>query len=67
MARQPASYDDPDFRSSERAVGRRRVVAAALIVLALTGLAGGSAAAAVVSAHDDRVGPSSSPFVIDDA
>ena len=67
MARQPASYDDPDFRNHERAVGRRRIVAAALIVLALTGLAGGSAAAAVVSAHDERVGPSPSSVVVDDA
>jgi len=55
MPRRPASYDDPDFRSEERAVGRRRLVAAVLMVLALTGLAGGSAAAAVASAHDDRV------------
>ncbi len=64
MSRRPASYDDPDFRTRERAVGRRRVVAAALMVLALTGLAGGSAAAAVVSAHDDRVDATSVSSVV---
>ena len=67
MARQPASYDDPDFRIHESAVGPRRIVAAAFVVLALAGLAGGSAAAAMASAHDDRVDPSPSSFVLRDA
>ena len=59
MARQPASYDDPDFRSEERALRRRRLLAAVVMVLALTGVAGGSVAAAVASAHDDRADASS--------
>jgi hypothetical protein len=64
MSQQPASYDDPDFRTHERAVRRRRIVAAAFTVLALTGLAGGSAAAAVASAHDDRVDASPTSSVV---
>ena len=67
MSRQPASYDDPDFRTEERAVRRRRLVAAGCLVLALTGLAGGSAAAAVASAHDDRVDVGSTSSVVHDS
>ena len=67
MSRQPASYDDPDFRTEERAVRRRRLVAAGFLVLALTGLAGGSAAAAVASAHDDRADVGSTSSVVHDS
>ena len=49
-----ASYDDPDFRAAERAVGRRRAVATVVALVALSGLAGGSAVAAVASAHQER-------------
>jgi hypothetical protein len=50
----PASYDDPDFRSRELAVGRRRVVGALVVLVTLTAVAGGSAAAAVAVAHDNQ-------------
>jgi len=50
----PASYDDPEFRAAERAVGRRRIVATVIALVALTGLAGGSAVAAVASAQNER-------------
>ena len=66
MFQQPAPYD-PDFRTEELAVGRRRVVAAAFMLLALTGLAGGSAAAAVASAHDDRADAGSTSSVVRDS
>jgi hypothetical protein len=66
MARQPASYDDPDFSTEERQVGRRRVLAAAVMMLALTGIAGGSAAAAVAMAHDDQADSHLSSLVVPD-
>jgi hypothetical protein len=50
----PATYDDPDFRAHERAVGRRRVVAAVITLLALSGVAGGAAVGAVVSSQNER-------------
>jgi len=50
----PASYDDPEFRAAERAVGRRRAFATAIAVVALAGIAGGSAVGAVESAQGDR-------------
>ncbi|HET7431468.1 MAG TPA: hypothetical protein VFJ89_08175 [Nocardioides sp.] len=51
----PATYDDPEFRTAERALARRRLVAAVITVLAFTGIAGGSLAGALAGAHDDRV------------
>jgi hypothetical protein len=49
-----ASYDDPDFRAHERAVGRRRLVATVIALLALSGVAGGAAVGAVVCAQNER-------------
>ena len=59
MAGQPASYDDPDFRTEERVVRRRRLLAAIVTLTAFVAVAGGSAVGAV--AVPTRTGPTRRP------
>jgi len=64
MAGQPASYDDPDFRSEERVVRRRRLLAAIVTLTAFVAVAGGSAVGAVASAQEDRADPTAQIVVV---